>query len=64
MREISTTTIEKNSIKYMLNFVDGYELVKANKHPNFKFARDYFAANNTKYQFKLRFYASSFWSKI
>lgn len=57
MREISTTTIEKNSIKYMLNFVDGYELVKANKHPNFKFARDYFAANKICFQNFYKFYS-------
>jgi transposase InsO family protein len=57
MRAISTTTIEKNSIKYMLNFVDGYELVKSNNHPEFKSAREYFTANKICFQNFYKFYS-------
>ena len=57
MREVSVTTIERNSIKYMINFVEGYELVKAKKHPDFTFARDYFAANNICFQNFYKFYS-------
>lgn len=52
----SLKTIETNSIKYMLKFVDGYELVKAKKHPQFAFARDFFAANEICFQNFYKFY--------
>lgn len=57
MRGVSLTTLEKNSIRYMLNFVDGYELVKSGNHPEFRFARDYFAANKICFQNFYKFYS-------
>lgn len=52
----SIKTMEANSIKYMLKFVAGYEQVKEGQHPQYRYARDYFAAHDICFQNFYKFY--------
>ncbi len=53
---ISYNTLHKNSIKYLLKFVEEYELVKAKNHPKYKKVREFFKANDIGYQNFYKFY--------
>jgi hypothetical protein len=53
---ISYSTMQTNSINYMLNFVEEFELVRAKKHPEFVFARDFFKAKKICFQNFYKFY--------
>ncbi len=46
----SYPTLVSNSIKYMLKYVEEYELVKAKKHPQFRFVREFFEARELCFQ--------------
>ena len=54
--QMSYATLTKNSIKYMLKFVDEYEQVKAKKHPVYKYVRDFFKAKDICFQNFYKFY--------
>ena len=56
MSSTSRITLEKNSIRHMLNYVEEYELVKSNNHKEFKFARDFFKAKSICFQNFYKFY--------
>lgn len=49
-------TLEANSIKYMLGYVAEYELIKAKKHPEYKYARYFFVAKGICFQNFYKFY--------
>jgi len=55
--QISYLTLEQNSIRYMLKFVDEYELVKAKAHPQYKYIRDFFKAKGICFQNFYKFYS-------
>ncbi len=57
MSRTSIKTMERNSIKYMLKHVEGYEKVKKKEHEEFKTAREYFRAKEICYQNFYKFYA-------
>ena len=46
----SYRTLASNSIKYMLKYVEEYELVKSKKHPQFKRVREFFEARELCFQ--------------
>lgn len=53
----SYLTMEKNTIRYMLKFVDEYEQVKSKTHPEYRYVRDYFKAKNICFQNFYKFYS-------
>lgn len=54
--QISYLTLEQNSIRYMLKFVDEYEQVKAKQHPQFRLIGDFFKAKGICFQNFYKFY--------
>lgn len=56
MTQISYQTMQTNTIKYMLKFVNEFELVKAKKHKKFETARAFFKAKNICFQNFYKFY--------
>jgi hypothetical protein len=54
--KISYLTLENNTIKYMLKYVDEYELVKKKKHPKYKYLRQFFEAQDICFQNFYKFY--------
>lgn len=52
----SYLTMEKNTIRYMLGYVEEYELVKKKEHKEYKTARSLFAAKGICYQNFYKFY--------
>lgn len=54
--QTSYLTLTRNSIRYMLKFVDEYELVKTKKHPRYKYVRDFFKDNGICFQNFYKFY--------
>lgn len=54
--QTSYLTLTQNSIRYMLKFVDEYELVKSKKHSEYKYVRDFFKAKGICFQNFYKFY--------
>lgn len=50
------TTVIKNQVKAMRNLIEEYELVKAKKHPHFRFASDLFQKRGIKKQNFFKYY--------
>lgn len=55
-RGTSYATLQQNSIKYMLSFVEEYELVRNKRHPDYRYARDFFLAKGICFQNFYKFY--------
>ena len=49
-------TIERNYLARMYNLVKEYELTKAGKHPRYRFASDFYKANNLTKQNFIKYY--------
>lgn len=52
----SYRTMEENTIRYMLKYVEEYERVKAKEHKEYKLARDFFKAKGICFQNFYKFY--------
>lgn len=50
-------TLKRNYIQKYRFLIEEYELVKAKKHPSFRFAKDFYAHHNTCAQVFLKYYA-------
>ena len=50
-------TIERNYLHKWSQLIEEYEMVKAGKHPRFRFAQDFYAAHNTNRQTFAKYYA-------
>ena len=50
------STIEKNYIRHWQHMCKEYETVKAGKHPEFRFALDFYKHHNTHRQVFLKYY--------
>lgn len=57
MSRESIRTLRSNSIKYMVKHVEEFELVRSKKHPEYRFARDYFKSKGICYQNFYKFYS-------
>jgi len=55
--QLSYRTLETNTIKYMLTYVEEFELVKSKQHKDFKNAREFFAARGICFQNFYKFYS-------
>jgi hypothetical protein len=54
---VSYTTMQKNTINYMLKYVEEFELVKSKQHKEYRFARDFFKAKKICFQNFYKFYS-------
>lgn len=53
----SYRTLQSNTIKYMLKYIEEYELVRAKKHPKYTKIREFFKANGICFQNFYKFYS-------
>lgn len=55
-QRISRVTLEKNTIRYLVNYVEEYERVRAKEHEEFRTAREFFKAKGICFQNFYKFY--------